>query len=99
LLATFTRSSRTVEAEPWLALAQTERLFSRMNRGGAVRVTRRGPNEALFEVRGGRLYAIPYYEMGHHALLRASALLFSKTAYARTLHTSDREHRTLLSWR
>jgi hypothetical protein len=98
LLSTFTRSSRSLEAEPWLALAQTERLFARLNQGGAVRVIRRGPNEAVFEVRGGSLYAIPYYEIGHHALLRAAVLLFSKTARARTLHTADREHRTLLSW-
>jgi hypothetical protein len=98
LLATFTRSSRSVEGDPWLALAQTERLFSRLNRGGTVRISRRGGNEALFEVRGSRLYAIPYYEVGHHALLRASALLFCKTAHARTVYTADREHRTLLSW-
>jgi hypothetical protein len=98
LLATFTRSSRTLDADPWLALAQTERLFSRLNQGGAVRVIRRSSKEAVFEVRGGALYAIPYYEIGHHALLRASALLFSNTAQARTLHAANREHRTLLSW-
>jgi hypothetical protein len=99
LLSTFTRSSRSLEADPWLSLSQTERLFSRLNQGGAVRVVRRAANEALFEVRGGRLYTIPYYEMGHHAMLRASVLLFAKTATTRTLAATDREHRTLLSWR
>jgi len=98
LLATFTRSTRSVEAEPWLAFAQTERLFSRLNQGGAIRVTRRAANEAVFEVRGGSLYAIPYYELGHHALLRASALLFSSTAHARTIYAAERLHRTLLFW-
>lgn len=98
LMATFTRSSRALEAEPWLALAQTQLLFSRLNKGGAVRVIRRAPNEALFEVRGGSLYSIPYYETGHHALLRASALLFSSKAHTRTVHSADPEHRTLLSW-
>jgi hypothetical protein len=98
LLATFTRSSRTTEAEPWLALDQTARLFSRLNKGGAIRVIRRAANEALIEVRGGQLYTIPYYEIGHHALLRASALLFADAAQVRTLPAADREHRTLLSW-
>lgn len=99
LMSTFTRSSRGADGDPWLSLSQTERLFSRLNQGGAVRIYRRTANEALFEVRGGRLYTIPYYELGHHALLRAAVLLFAKTAHVRTLSMAEREHKTLVSWK
>jgi hypothetical protein len=98
LLSTFTRASRVVGGTPWLSLSQGERLFARLNRGGAIRVTCRGPSEALVEVSGGWLYNIPYFESGHCALLRVLALLFTKKAHVRTLSVAEFEHRALLYW-
>lgn len=99
LLATFHRAAPPAEgATPWLSLGQAERLFSRMNRGGAIRVTRRAAEEALIEVRGGSLYTIPYYEHGHCAMLRVQVQLFAKKAQVRTLSVSQSEHRALIYW-
>jgi hypothetical protein len=100
LLSTFRRSaSRAVDGSAaWLSLGQAERLFSRMNRGGAIRVTRRAANEALVEVRGGNLYTIPYYEFGHCAMLRVQVQLFATKVQVRTLSVAEREHRALLNW-
>lgn len=99
LMSTFNRASRAAESgSPLLSLAQAEKLFPRMNRGGAIRIVRRGPNEAMVEVRGGKLYAIPYYELGHRALLRVAAQLFAKKVQVRTLSVSPSEHKAAVSW-
>lgn len=99
LMATFNRSSRKLDGgSPWLSLAQAEKLFSRMNLGGAIRISRRTANEALVEVRGGVLYAIPYYEIGHRALLRVAAQLFVTKAHVRTLSVNEHEHKCLVYW-
>jgi hypothetical protein len=100
LLSTFRRNaSRSTDgATPWLSLGQAGRLFSRMNVGGAIRVTRRAADEALVEVRGGSLYSIPYYEFGHCAMLRVQVQLFAKKVQVRTLSIAEREHRALINW-
>jgi hypothetical protein len=99
LMATFNRNSRTIEGgSPWLSLGQAEKLFARMNLGGSIRISRRGEREALVEVRGGSLYTIPYYEMGHCALLRVAAQLFVTRAYVRTQLVKPLEHRCLVYW-
>lgn len=100
LLSTFRRAaSRAAEGTTaWHSLAQAERLFSRMNRGGAVRITRRAAAEALVEVRGSNLYTIPYYAFGHCAMLRVQVQLFAKKVQVRTLSVGQREHRALINW-
>lgn len=98
LLATFTRTINKEEGDPWSALEQSARMFSRVNKGGSIRVLREGPTEAVVEVFGGQLYSIPYYELGHRVLLRGSIGFFRDSAQARTLHIGKREHRLLLSW-
>jgi hypothetical protein len=99
LLSTFTRTNRDNEAgSPWLSLGQAPLLFSRLNRGGSICVSRRGANEALVEVRGGRLYTIPYYELGHCAMLRVSAQLFAKKVQVRRVFVSELEHRCVVHW-
>lgn len=98
MIAQFLRSGRALGGTPWHSLGQAERLFSRVHRGGAVRVTRRGPKEALIESRGCSLYRIPYFASGYTTLLRSAALFFAKTAYARQLSAPEREHRVVLAW-
>jgi hypothetical protein len=98
MLAQFVRSGRAIGGTPWHSLAQSERLFSRLKRGGAIRVTRRGPKEALIASSGCTLYRIPYFARAYTALLRAAALMFAKTAYARQLSAPDLEHRVVLAW-
>lgn len=98
MLATFLRSSRAIGGTPWHSLAQAERLYTRLMRGGSIRVTRRGPKEALIESRGCRLYKLPYYAAGYSMVFRAAALLFGNTAYARLLPASELEHKVVLAW-
>jgi hypothetical protein len=98
MMAQFLRSSRAVGGTPWHSLAQAERLFTRLHRGGSLRVTRRGPKEALIESRGCTLYRIPYFASGYTTLLRSAALFFAKTAYARQLSAPPLEHRVVLAW-
>jgi hypothetical protein len=98
VIAQFVRSGRAIGGTPWHSLAQAERLFSRLKRGGAIRVTRRGPKEALIESSSCTLYRIPYFASAYTALLRAAALMFAKTAYARQLTAPDLEHRVVLAW-
>jgi hypothetical protein len=98
MLAQFVRSGRAIGGTPWHSLAQSERLFSRLKRGGTIRVTRRGPKEALIESSGCTLYRIRYFASAYTALLRAAALMFAKTAYARQLTAPDLEHRVVLAW-
>jgi hypothetical protein len=99
LLSTFNRASRAAAGgSPWLSLVQAEKLFPRLNRGGTVRVSRRGANEALVEVRGGSLYAIPYYEIGHCAMLRVSVMLFAAKVQVRTVSVTALEHRAAVYW-
>lgn len=99
LMSTFNRASRAAEGgSPWLSLVQAEKLFPRLNRGGAIRIVRRGTNEALVEVRGGSLYTIPYYEIGHCALLRVAASLFATKVQVRTVYVTPSEHRAAVYW-
>jgi hypothetical protein len=99
LIATFLRSTRAVGGSPWLSLEQSDRMWSRLMRGGAVRVTRRGPKEAMVEVTGLALFELRYFSLAFRSALLGGALLFSKTAYLRE-QGKRRPHAmvAILSW-
>lgn len=52
----------------------------------------------MIEVSGSTLFHVPYYAIGHCALLRSAALLFGNTAYVRSLAAADFEHKAVLAW-
>ena len=98
-LATLARGARQSGATPWIPLRQYDRLWSRIFRGGAVRVTEKGPKDALIETHGLPMLRSPYFRLAYRSLLMTAGRLF-----ARKLHMRERRvkasdaYAVLASW-
>jgi hypothetical protein len=81
LLGTVARLARTGGVTPWTVLAQFQRLFERIFKGGGTRVVKLGPKEARIEVRGLELAAFPCFRAGFQGLIKSGGELFCTRAY------------------
>jgi len=98
-LATFLRTARSVGANPWHALKQSHLLVPRVLQGGSIRIIKVGPKDARIETRGLSLFHIPYFSRAFCTFVKRAALVFTETAYARQLETTElNAHVALLSW-
>jgi hypothetical protein len=81
LLGTLVRLARTSGVTPWTVLAQFQRLFERIFRGGGTRLMKLGPNEARIDVVGLPLAAIPCFRAGFQGMIKSGGELFCARAY------------------
>jgi hypothetical protein len=76
------RTAKTVGVTPWLALAQSAKLYFRLFQGGGgVAIGELGPKEARVEVVGNPLFAIDYVRNGCRGFFQAAAGLFCTRVY------------------
>jgi hypothetical protein len=64
LLGTAVKLARTAGATPWTLFENIGRVWSRGYDGGALRVQRFGPKDALVEIAGNPLFAYPFFRNG-----------------------------------
>lgn len=81
LLGTVARLARTSGVTPWTVLAQFQRLFERIFRGGGTRVLKLGPKEARIEIVGLPLAAIPCFRAGFQGIIKSGGELFCARLY------------------
>lgn len=95
-MATLLRTAQSIGVPglPWLILKQSDRVFGRIFRGGACRVQRVGPTEALIEHRGLPLTQCRYYRVAHVANVRGVSHLFGKSV-VRQARSSDSDGLTM----
>jgi hypothetical protein len=77
------RTAKTVGVTPWLALAQSAKLYVRLFQGGGgIAIGELGPKEARIEVVGNPLFAIDYFRSGCRGFYQAAAGLFCNRSYS-----------------
>jgi hypothetical protein len=81
LLGTVARLARTGGVTPWTVLAQFQKLFERIFRGGGTRVVRLGPKEARIDVSGLQLAQFPCFRAGFQGMIKSGGELFCTRAY------------------
>jgi hypothetical protein len=80
-LALAIRLAKNAGVTPWSILAQLNRLWERVWRGGGVAVYRRGPKEAVIEVIQWRCAGIRYVRDTMPAVVHGIVEMFCKKAY------------------
>ena len=95
-MATLLRTAQSmgVPGLAWMILKQSDRVFGRLFMGGACRVYRVGPSEALVEHRGLPLAQCRYYRVAHVANVRGVSRLFGKSQ-VRQARAADAEGLTM----
>lgn len=85
-LGTLTRSARRgLGTSPWLPLGQYDRLWQRILVGGACRVERVGPKDAIVSSFGIPMLESRYFRTAYLGVQRGAGLLFSKSVRAKAL--------------
>jgi hypothetical protein len=88
-LATLARTARANGANPWIPLRQYDRLWARIVRGGSVRVTEKGPKDALIETRGLPMLRGQYFRMAYRNLLSTAGSVFARKLYMRDVPVEE----------
>ncbi len=81
LLGTVARLARTSGVTPWTVLAQFQRLFERIFKGGGTRIVKLGPKEARIDVSGLKLAVFPCFRAGFQGMIKSGGELFCTRAY------------------
>jgi hypothetical protein len=82
LLGTVARLAQTSGVTPWTVLAQFQRLFERIFRGGGgTRVVKLGPKEARIDIVGLPLAALPQFRAGFQGMIKSGGELFCTRTY------------------
>jgi hypothetical protein len=98
-VATMVRSSRNAGATPWFPLSQYDKLWRRLFMGGSVRITERGPKDAMVESHGLAMFEGRCFPISYQGVVRTAMLLFAKNVFARTLPCKQRgSHVAAYSW-
>jgi hypothetical protein len=80
------RTAKTVGVTPWLALAQSAKLYFRLFQGGGgIAISELGPKEARVELVGNPLYDIDYFRNGCRGFFQAATRLFCTRVYTHDL--------------
>jgi hypothetical protein len=98
-LAMLVRGSRTVGATPWVLLNQAGRFWARIFQGGSVRLSQRGPKDALLEASGLTMFDGRAFPIAYRGVVRAGVSLFARTLLLRPMPSKKpHSHSVLISW-
>jgi hypothetical protein len=82
-LGLMVRTAKTLGVTPWLALAQSAKLNSRLfSGGGGIAVSELGPKEARVDVVGNPLCDVEYFRNGLRGVYQAAVRLFCQRVYS-----------------
>lgn len=73
----------------WRLLAQQDRIWDRMYRGGGVTVLRTGPKDVLFENHGLPLVQSRYFRKAHVEYMRAVSSMFTKVVFTKEVRPRE----------
>jgi hypothetical protein len=90
VLAAIIRLATGAGASPWTVFQNYDRLWRRVFDGGAVTIHRRGPKDALIELRGMPISQFAYFRNAFRGANDAALRLFAKTLYVRELVERNR---------
>jgi hypothetical protein len=86
LLGMMVKMAAEAGVTPWFILSNTGKLYERIFRGGGgTSIVRLGPKDALAEVVGVPLVAIPYFRAAMRGMFQAACELVCRRAYVREL--------------
>jgi hypothetical protein len=97
-LGTMIRGAKNAGVTPWVALAQTERLYERLFDGGACSVTKVGPKDARVELVANPCLAIPYFRNAMRGLWAVALEFFCEKAYITEIGRSATSYRVRAAW-
>jgi hypothetical protein len=80
-LGTMVRAAKGAGVTPWVALANSRKLYDRLFQGGDIAVVKIGPKEARVEIAGQPLCPIAYWRGGFRGVYQAALTLFCTKAY------------------
>ncbi len=98
VLGTILRVARASGVTPWAAIANFQRLYERMFRGGGgTRVVKLGPKEARLEIAGLPLAHIAYFRGGTMGMIKGAGELFCERMFVREV--PDKRTTTSVAYR
>jgi hypothetical protein len=97
-LGTMIRGARNAGVTPWIALAQTEKLYDRLFDGGACSVTKVGPKDARVELIANPCVAIPYFRNAMRGLWLVALEFFCSKAYITEIGRTPTSYRVRAAW-
>jgi hypothetical protein len=80
LIGTLARVAKVSGVTPWQFYGQLQRLWGRAFQGGAIGLSRVGPNESLIEARGLTLCRYAYFRHGFSGVITSVANLVANNA-------------------
>jgi len=81
VLSTALRLTKQAGVTPWTVIAQIQRLWDRMFRGGGVAAWKLGPKEARVEFVGCPIARVPYFRVGLQGVLLGVGEMFCERMY------------------
>lgn len=84
-LGTLVRRSRDIGGTPWIVVRSYPTLWSRIWRGGSVRVIQEGPKDAILIGHGCPCGRLRYFDTAYRGVVKGAIGLFARTVYTRTL--------------
>jgi hypothetical protein len=97
-LRTVFHIARTAGITPWTALKQYTKLWERLFDGGDVEVDKLGPKEALVQMYGLPLFAIPYIRVAIRGMHQTGFALFCTKCYMTDLSSTATSHAYRAAW-
>ena len=97
-LRTVLHLARNMGTTPWAALKQYTRLWERLFDGGDVEVDKLGPKEALVQMHGNSLFAIPYIRLALRGMHQTGFMLFCTRCYMTDLSSTPTSHAYRAAW-
>jgi hypothetical protein len=97
-LGTMIRAAKNVGVTPWLALAQTGKLYTHLFDGGAVCVMKAGPKDARMELVGNPCVGIPYFRNAVRGLWQVAMEFFCQKAYVNEAARTSTSYKARISW-
>jgi len=86
-LGTMVKMAATAGVTPWFILSNTGKLYERIFRGGGgISVIKVGPKDAVVEVVGLPLVAVPYFRVAMRGMFQAACELVCRRAYVQEVH-------------
>jgi len=98
VMRTLFHVARTAGVTPWVVLKHYTKLWDRLFEGGDVEVDKLGPKEALVQMYGLPLFAIPYIRVGVRGMHQTAFTLFCTKCYMTDLGSTTTSHAYRAAW-
>lgn len=98
VFGTLMRAAQKAGVTPLVPLEQFDRLWDRIFVGGALRVSRTGPKDAVVDARGVPLFRFRYFRVGYFGMTQGALLMFAKAIHGRILQSAGDNCSITFSW-